>query len=149
MIRAPTQVPLPQIDGVSEPFWTGCAERRLLVQHCLTCGAFQSSPRLYCRNCRGGEFDWRESEGRGRVYTYTVVYHPGAPALRDQVPYVVVVVKLDDCGGAQLISNLVGEDAANVAVDRAVRLRWDEDAGVWLPRFELAANEGEPMLGRE
>lgn len=140
-MRAPTQVPLPQIDYVSEPFWTGCAERRLLVQHCLACGTFQNSPRLHCRNCRGSEFDWRESEGRGRVYTYTVVYHPAAPALRDQVPYVVVVVKLDDCGGAQLISNLVGEDAANVAVDRAVQLRWDDDTGIWLPRFALAARQ--------
>jgi uncharacterized OB-fold protein len=137
-MRAPTQVPLPQPDAVSEPFWTACGERRLLVQHCLKCEAFQSPPRPMCRNCRGGEFDWRESAGRARVYTHTIVHHPAAPGLRDQVPYVVVVVKLDDCGGALLISNLMGEDAATVAVDRAVRLRWDNDAGAWLPRFELA-----------
>lgn len=136
-MRAPTQVPLPQADDVTAPFWNGCAERRLLVQHCLTCGAFQSVPQRYCRKCRGSEFDWQESEGQGRVHTYTVVHHPAAPALRDQVPYVVVVVKLDDCGGAMLISNLVGDGAADVAVDRAIRLCWDNDAGAWLPRFEL------------
>jgi uncharacterized OB-fold protein len=138
-MRAPIQVPLPQPDAASEPFWAACAERRLLVQHCIACGAFQSPPRLHCRNCRGGEFNWRESKGRGRVYTYTVAYHPAAPALKDQMPYVVVVVKLDDCDGALLISNLVGENAMNVAVDDAVQLRWDDDAGAWLPRFELVA----------
>jgi uncharacterized OB-fold protein len=137
--RAPTQVPLPLADAVSGPFWTACAERRLVIQHCLACGIFQSPPRLLCRNCRGGKFDWCESAGNGRVYTYTVVHHPAVPALSDEVPYVVVVVKLDDCGGALLTSNLVGQGALDVAVDRAVHLQWDFDTGVWLPRFELVA----------
>jgi uncharacterized OB-fold protein len=140
-MRLPTQVPLPQVDALSEPFWNGCAERRLLVQHCLRCATFQSSARLHCRNCGSNDFDWRESAGHGRVYTYTIAHHPAAPALKDQVPYVVVVVKLDDCGGALLISNLVGDDAAEVAVDRAVRLRWDNEAGISLPRFELAGTD--------
>jgi uncharacterized protein len=138
-MRAPRDVPLPQPDAASEPFWAACAERRLLVQRCDACGTFQSPPRLHCRNCRGGSFNWRESAGQGRVYTYTIAHHPAAPGLRDQVPYVIVVVKLDDCGGVLLISNLVGRDAAEVAVDRTVRLRWDDDAGAWLPRFELSS----------
>ena len=136
-MRAPTQVPLPQPDAISEPFWAGCDQRRLLVQHCLQCGTFQSPARLLCRDCRGSDFDWLESRGRGRIFTYTIVHHPGSPALREQVPYVVVVVQLDDCGGARLTSNLVGDDAAELAVNRAVQLRWDNDAGAWLPRFEL------------
>lgn len=147
-MRAPTQVPLPQPDAVSEAFWAGCAERRLLVQHCLSCGTFQSPARLLCRSCRGGEFEWLESRGRGRIYTYTIVHHPGSPALREQVPYVIVVAQLDDCGGARLISNLVGDDAAEVVVGRPVRLLWDNEAGAWLPRFELVRDEnsnGEPM----
>jgi uncharacterized OB-fold protein len=147
-MRAPTQVPLPQPDAVSEPFWAGCAERRLLVQHCLDCGAFQCPARLLCRNCRGNAFDWHESDGRGRIYTYTIAHHPGSPALREQVPYVVVVVQLDDCGGVRLISNLVGETVADVAVDRPVRLLWDDEAGAWLPRFELATDGADHALGQ-
>jgi uncharacterized OB-fold protein len=138
VIRAPTQAPLPQPDAASEPFWAGCAERRLLVQHCLNCGAWQSPPRLLCHDCRESRFEWVQSEGGGRIYTYTVAHHPPSPALREEVPYVVVVVQLDDCGGARLVSNLVGEDALDVGIDRAVRLLWDDDAGAWLPRFELA-----------
>ena len=53
LMRAPTEVPLPQPDAASAPFWAGCAERRLLIPKCTSCGSFQSPPRLYCRNCRG------------------------------------------------------------------------------------------------
>lgn len=137
MMRPPTAVPLPQPDAASEPFWAGCAERTLLVQQCLSCGTFQSPPRLRCRNCRASTFDWKRSEGSGEIYTYTVVHHPGSPALREQVPYIIVVVQLDDCGGVRLISNLVGDDAHDVAIGRRVSLTWDEAAGSWLPRFAL------------
>lgn len=136
-MRPPTAVPLPQPDAATEAFWAGCAKRQLLIQQCRTCGAFQSPPRLRCHTCRGSTFDWKRSEGFGQIYTYTVVHHPGSPALREQVPYIVVVVQLDDCGGVRLISNLVGEDTGRIAVGCSVRLTWDDDAGAWLPRFEL------------
>jgi uncharacterized OB-fold protein len=136
-MRAPTKVPLPQPDDVSERFWAGCDERRLLVQHCKACGTFQNSPRRICWKCRKSDFDWHESNGNARIFTYTVAHHSPSQDLNEQVPYVVVVVKLDDCG-ALFISNLVGEDAKDVAVDRPVRLLWDNDAGVSLPRFALA-----------
>jgi uncharacterized OB-fold protein len=138
VIRAPRSVPLPQPDAVTAPYWAGCAERRLLVQQCEACGAFQSPPRLSCRACRGEAFGWRETSGRGRIFTYTVAHHPVSPGLAGEVPYVVVAVELADCGSALLISNLVGDDALAAAVGRAVSLRWDDDAGAWLPRFELA-----------
>jgi uncharacterized OB-fold protein len=136
-MRAPTAVPLPQPDAVTEPFWAGCAERRLMIQHCLECGAYQSPPRLLCRICRGSAFDWHESAGTGQIYTYTIAHHAASTALREQVPYVIVVVQLDDCGGARLISNLVGGSAASASVGRAVRVVWDDDAGAVLPRFEM------------
>ena len=137
MTHIPTNVPLPQPDSVTEPFWSACAERRLVIQHCVECGAYQNPPRLLCLHCHGNYFDWRESAGTGRVYTYTVVHHPPAPALSEQVPYVVVVVRLDDCGDVLLTSNLVGENVADVAVNRTVRVCWDDASGAWLPRFEL------------
>jgi uncharacterized OB-fold protein len=140
-MRAPTEVPLPQPDAASAPFWAGCAERRLLIPKCTSCGSFQSPPRLYCRNCRGTAFDWHQSRGDGRIHTYTIAHHPASPALREQVPNVVVIVELDECGGARLVSNLVGANAAKVAVGRAVRLLWDDDAGAWLPRFEWTGGE--------
>lgn len=136
-MRAPNQVPLPQVDDVSEPFWSGCEEQRLMFQKCRACGAFQSVPRQLCNECRADEFDWIESNGTGRIFTYTIVHHPPSPAMTDEVPYVVIVVKLDDCGGVLLVSNLVGERASELTIDSPVRLCWDRDSGAFLPRFEL------------
>jgi uncharacterized OB-fold protein len=147
MILAPRSVPLPQPDAVTGPYWAGCDERRLLVQQCEACGAYQSPPRLSCKVCRSEAFHWRESSGQGRIFTYTIVHHPVSPGLTDEVPYVVVVVELPDCDGALLISNLVGDDALEAAVGRAVRLRWDDDVGTWLPRFELADGARAPPAG--
>ena len=141
-MRAPTQVPLPQPDAASAPFWAGCAEQLLLIPRCTACGSFQSPPRLLCRNCRGTVFDWHQSQGLGRVYTYTIAHHSASPALRDEVPYVVIVVEFDDCGGARLVSNLVGDGAGTVAIGAPVRLLWDDAAGDWLPRFELIGSDG-------
>lgn len=139
MMRAPTTVPLPAPDSASVPFWEGCANRRLLIPRCTACGSYQSPPRLMCTECRSDRFDWHESNGHGRIYTYTIAHHPASAALRDQVPYAVVVVELDDCPGARLVSNLVGTDADSVAIGKPVRLIWDDTAGAWLPRFELVA----------
>lgn len=136
-MRAPKQVPLPQPDEVSAPFWSACSEQRLVFQQCKACGTFQDVPRLYCTDCRAAEFQWVESKGWGRIFTYTIVHHPPSPAMKDEVPFVVLVVKLDDCGGVLLVSNLVGVTAGEVEVDRAVRLCWDDEAGASLPRFEL------------
>jgi uncharacterized OB-fold protein len=140
-MRAPTAVPLPQPDVASAAFWAGCAEQRLLVPRCTACGSFQSPPRLLCRNCRGTEFAWHQSHGLGRIYSYTIAHHPASPALREEVPYVIVVVELDDCGGARLVSNLVGENGAAAVIGAPVRLVWDDAAGAWLPRFELIGKE--------
>jgi uncharacterized protein len=74
---------------------------------------------------------------RGHVFTYTIACHPAMPALSEQVPYVIVVVALDDCGGVLVTSNLVGERALEVSVGDAVRLCWDDEPGAMLPRFEL------------
>jgi hypothetical protein len=140
-MRAPARVPLPQPDSASAPFWAGCAEQRLLIPRCVACGRFQSPPRLFCRNCRGTQFEWHQSQGPGRIYTYTIVHHPASPAMSDEVPYVVVVVELDDCAGARLVSNLVGEDAGAACIGAPVRLVWDDTAGAWLPRFALVGKE--------
>ena len=146
-MRAPSAVPLPVPDAASAPFWAACADRRLLIPRCSACGMYQSPPRLSCRSCRGETFDWVESLGNGQIYTFTIAHHPASDALREQVPYAVVVVELDDCVGARLVSNLVDADAGAIAVGKAVSLKWDDTAGAWLPRFVLAAaDEGDAGL---
>jgi hypothetical protein len=78
-------------------------------------------------------------EGRGRVYSYTIVHHPALPALEAGVPYNVVAVEFDDAPGVRLVSNVLDVAPEELSVGMAVVLVWDE-AGpeVVLPRFRRA-----------
>jgi len=138
MTGAPDGLPIPEADALTQPFWEACAQHRLVVQRCRHCGAFGHPPRPVCRRCQGRDFEWTESQGRGEVFTYKIAHHAVHPAVEEQVPYGVVVVKLDDCGGTLVTSNLVDLAPEEIRVGLRVRLVWDDVAeGVALPRFAL------------
>ena len=133
-------MPPPAPDEVTAPFWQACRERRLVVQRCTDCETHRAPPSAVCADCGSFGFTFDESAGRGRVFTYTVVYHAGHPAVMDAVPYAVAVVRLDDCGGVKLISNVVGCSYDEVRVDMPVEVVWDEvSADLTVPRFRPAA----------
>ena len=133
-------MPPPAPDEVTAPFWDACRERRLVVQRCADCGAHRAPPSAICPQCGGFNVAFDESTGRGRVFTYTVVHHAGHPAVVDAIPYAVAVVRLDDCGGVKLISNVVGCPCDDVRVDMPVEVVWDEvSVGLTVPRFRPAA----------
>ena len=76
--------------------------------------------------------------GRGRVFSFVVyrrTYHPGMPA-----PYVVALVELDE--GPRLISNIVGCEPEEVAIDMPVEVRFEEAGD-----FKLAALSKRPDIG--
>jgi hypothetical protein len=50
--------------------------------------------------------EWAEASGRGTVHTYTVVRQYGAPPFKDELPYVVAVIELDE--GVKMIGNVTG-----------------------------------------
>jgi uncharacterized protein len=136
MQGAPRGLPVPEADALTAPFWEACAQHRLIVQRCARCGTFTHPPSAVCRQCQGREFVWVESRGRGEIFTYTIAHHPVHPAVKDQVPYGVVVVKLDDCGRVLITSNLVDAPLEVLRVGLRVMLVWDDVAeGVALPRF--------------
>jgi len=50
------------------------------------------------------DIGWAKASGRGRIYMYTVVYQPAHPAFQDEVPYVNVVVELDE--GVRMVGRM-------------------------------------------
>ena len=135
----PDDMPLPAVSRETLPWWQAASAHHLLVQACRVCGRRQLPPGPLCRRCRSRDLDWHEVPGTGVVHTYTVVYRAPIPSLATRPPYVVVVVELDDGGGARLVSNLVGEPVPQPCVGLAVRVVWEDvGAGVAVPRFEPA-----------
>lgn len=129
--------PLPLPSELTRPFWEGAKERRLLVQSCNHCGAKIMYPKRFCPSCLGDDLGWVESTGKGTVYTFTVQERGAPSGFGEQVPYVLAVVRLEE--GVQLMSNVIGPGAEDVACGDPVEVDFEEieDGAAVLPVFRL------------
>src|SRR5438876_438099 len=137
VVMADYAKPLPEITAESKPFWDACARHELLVQKCRACGTVQYYPRGVCAACWSADVEWTPSAGRGRVYTFTVTYRTQARGFRDELPYVLAWIELEE--GVQVMSNIVAVDPAKVAVGLPVRVTFDDvKEGLSIPKFTAA-----------
>jgi len=130
------EMPIPALEEDTREFWENCRQHRLTVQRCALCGSFRFAPTPACYECQSFDYEWVESQGIGEVYSWSVTHqamHPGAiPA----VPYNSTVVRLLDCGGAKVLSNLVGVNNEDIRAGMKVKVEWDQiSADLSLPRF--------------
>lgn len=129
--------PVPAVRDDLRPFFEAAAEGRLVVQRCIGCGALRFPARPLCSSCLGREADWVPVSGRGTVFTFNVmhqVYHPG---FRDDVPYAVVLVELEE--GPRMISRLVGCPPDQVEIGMPVAVLFERVSDdVTLPKFRPA-----------
>jgi hypothetical protein len=124
------------VDPDTEAFWLACREHRLVVQRCAVCGAHRFAPSPVCHRCQSFETELEVSAGRGELYTWTVVHQVMHPAVADAVPYNVAVVRLDDCSGAMITTNIVGVAPGELFAGMRVEVRWDDiDDDLTVPRF--------------
>jgi uncharacterized OB-fold protein len=107
----------------------------LAYQRCRDCGAAIFPPRVLCPACGSVSLDWRESEGRGAVYSSTAI------PTRDSEPYDVALIDLDE--GYRMMSTVVGLPADRVAIGMRVRVRIEPGDAERDPRpvFEPEAND--------
>jgi uncharacterized OB-fold protein len=130
--------PLPERDPVFAPFWEAAAGGQLLYQECPVCGNRQFYPRALCIAC-GADPEWAEASGRGTVHTYTIVRQYSAPPFKDELPYVVAVIELDE--GVKMIGNVTDCAVDTVRVGMPVEAYAVEAAEhVGVPFWRPAAN---------
>ncbi len=85
--------PLPQADEISQEFFDGAMEGRLMLMKCAGCGALRLPSRRHCDVCLSDQTEWVQASGRGVVRSFGIMhqrYHPGF-----QTPYNVAFVELD------------------------------------------------------
>jgi uncharacterized OB-fold protein len=108
----------------SKPFWDASGQKRLLLQYCERTGQYQFFPRpLSLFTARRGGLVWRESPGRGSVYTYTVT-HLGAGPFRGHEPFIVALVELEE--GVRILANIVNCTAEQIHIGLPVSPFWHE-----------------------
>jgi uncharacterized OB-fold protein len=112
--------PAPAHDGLDGPFWKGLEEERLLLQRCGACGKWQWGPEWICHRCFSFDVRFEETRADGVIYSYERVWHPVHPVLKDQGPYVVVLVELPHADNVRLVGNLLGDPREPVAIGARV-----------------------------
>jgi uncharacterized OB-fold protein len=92
----PPARPLPHPDRDSQPYWDFIRKGELRLQRCDRCGTWRFPPRAICGSCHSFEATWTPTRGLGTVTSWITTHQVFAPAYRDDVPYVVVQVALDE-----------------------------------------------------
>ena len=130
----PYRKPLPRIDEEARGYWEALARHELYFQRCRDCGTKRFYPRALCPVCLSSATEWVRASGRGVVYSFTVTYQNQAPGFREEVPYVLAIVELDE--GVRMMTNVVGcaPDAVRVGMEVEVVFE-DVTAEITLAKF--------------
>ena len=128
--------PLPDVSPETGPFWKGLKEHTLVLQRCSHCGTIRHYPRPMCDQCFSLDSEWIEATGRGKVHSWTVAHHPFHMGFKQDLPYVVLTVDLDE--GVRMVGPLRGATEADLAVGAAVTICFEDvNEKVTLPGFTL------------
>lgn len=128
--------PAPTPDGLDKPFWQGLAQNELWLQKCNACSRFQWGPEWLCHRCHSDNLAYEQVEPAGIIYSYERVWHPVHPALREQGPYLVVLVELPNADRVRLVGNLLGDPMQDVKIGGQVEACFEHHAEVD-PAFSL------------
>tara|TARA_B100000029_G_C17396927_1_gene895560 strand:- start:417 stop:833 length:417 start_codon:yes stop_codon:yes gene_type:complete len=97
--------PIPEITLLTEPFWEGLRSKELRMQACSQCSVLRFIPKEVCPDCSSVDYVWQQVSGLGMVYSYTTIHGGVGPAFRDDLPFVTVIVELDE--GPRVMSHLI------------------------------------------
>lgn len=130
--------PLPNVNDDNREFWSGCKGHELRFQRCNDCGHVRWPPSLICPSCHSRNTQWIVSSGKGRVYTFAIYHAAFHPAFKDELPYAVADVELEE--GPRLLSQIVDCPHDKIACDMAVTVTWEDITEEFsLPKFRPAS----------
>jgi uncharacterized OB-fold protein len=89
-------------------------QNKILGLKCRACGSLTVPPKMACRQCASLDMEVVEVKGSGKIRTFTTVF-VGAEGRESEVPYIVVIVELDE--GPWLMGNLDGIDPKTASME--------------------------------
>ncbi len=99
--------PLPVPTTITKPYWDAANNGVFMIQQCQDCQGFIMYPRCFCPYCLSERVQWVTSEGKGTVYTYSIVHRAPSPDFAEEVPYIVAYIELDE--GPRMMSRIHAE----------------------------------------
>jgi uncharacterized OB-fold protein len=145
IVLAPTDTEFrPYLEDVARRGW-------LVLRACGACGLMRYPSGAGCPFCGDLAWTWQEVSGKGTIASYEVVTQAIQPGFADWVPYVVVLVDLDEQRGVptpedglRVVTNLVRQDGspeeeAAFGINSRVEVTLQPFAdGLLLPQFRLS-----------
>ena len=129
-----TGKPLPRVTPDNAPFWEGCRRHVLMLPRCTGCERAHWPPGPVCPYCLGEAVEWIPASGKGIVSTWVVLHREWFAAFRDDLPYNVAQVELEE--GVRITANVVEAANADLCVGLPVEVVFDDvSETVTLPRF--------------
>lgn len=122
------------------PYWDGARAGILTLQRCVRCHLHSSQPRVVCPKCHGLDFEWVPVSGRGVIHSYSIPYQTSSPGFRDEVPYVIVHVQIEEEPTCYVTTNLLIEpgDFDRLDVGLPVEVIFEDRGETTVPQFQLA-----------
>ncbi len=111
-------LPLPEPTPVSRPFWDGLREHRILIQYSPSSRSYVFYPRTLAPGTLSDDLEWREIDGAGTLYTFTIARRPTGPPWAEAVPQLLAVVQWD--AGPRISTELVDVDVDNIVIGMRV-----------------------------
>lgn len=150
------------LDRDNATYFGHCAHGELRLQRCRACDLLRHPPGPACPWCSRDEFDWVPVSGRGTVYSYTEVHHAVQPAFRAHVPYLALLVELEEQRARptehealRVIGNLVTPDGSlappelvrSVGIGSPVRVVFAAAGpGIAIPQWTLDATRAQTVV---
>ena len=142
MTTAPKTMPYPrpQPDALTQAFWDGVQQHKLVMQQCQSCHKFVHWPQEICRFCLSADLTYTQVSGRATLYSYAIAVHPYHPGLADRVPYTLASVELVEQERLRMVTNIVEcpEDRLEIGMQLEV-VFVEVDPGLTLPLFKPAS----------
>jgi uncharacterized OB-fold protein len=111
---------VPTVTPALEPFFDAAKQGKLMIQSCEACGGYWFPPTETCPNCLGETVTWRAASGRATLWSWVVMHQPYFKAFKDETPYHVAFVKLEE--GPILVSAIADVAVEDFAFDMPLRV---------------------------
>lgn len=130
--------PRPLADELTRPFWELARRGTLAVQRCKECRCYQHPPRPICLRCFSWRLGFEPVSGRGRLYSFTVTRHPLIRGFEPLLPYVCLVVQLEEQPDLFMVSDWRPDpdELAGLRIGMPMRVVFERvDDELILPQF--------------
>ncbi len=111
---------IPRVTPEAAEYFAGTVRGELRIQRCSACRRHHHYPRVACPHCGSSELVWITASGLGTLHSFTVIRQHGIPPFKEQAPFVVGLVDLDE-PGARFIAQMSTLDVDEVAIGMRVR----------------------------